>query len=81
MMPKLPVHIRIDQAVLAKVDARRGTVSRADWIERIITAIVKDDPKSPRFAVAPRISRPAISADTLKRQEDLNKASAARRKR
>jgi hypothetical protein len=80
-MTKLPVTSRFDPLTLAKVDARRGTVSREVWIERIITAVVKDDPKPPRLAVAPRISRPAISADTLKRQEDLNKASAARRKR
>lgn len=47
-MAKQQVNLRLDEDVLAKVDARRGGLSRTAWVERAIEYVLR-----PAVAVTP----------------------------
>jgi hypothetical protein len=45
---KVPLALRVDQELLARVDAERGDVSRTRWVERALESALSDRPTMER---------------------------------
>lgn len=41
-MPKVPLGLRLERELIDAIDAARGDVSRAKWIERALGAALRD---------------------------------------